>query len=69
MSRGKQIACAYCDIASLSKDEIGLNKKLFHPQIERMMCMTCMAEYLEITREELIEMIEKFRRQGCELFG
>ena len=69
MSGGKQIGCAYCDKVNLSKDEIGLNKKLIHSQIERMMCMTCMAEYLEMTEEELKELIERFKRQGCSLFG
>ena len=69
MSGGKQIGCAYCDEVNLSKDEIGLNKKLIHSRIERMMCMTCMAEYLEMTEEELKELIERFKRQGCSLFG
>jgi hypothetical protein len=69
MSGGKQIGCAYCDKASLSKDEIGLNKKLIHSQIERMMCMTCMAEYLEMTEEELKVVIKRFKSQGCSLFG
>ena len=69
MSGGKQINCAYCDKEKLSKNEIGLNKKLIHPQIERMMCLTCMAEYFETTEEELKEMIERFKRQGCALFG
>ena len=68
MSGGKQINCAYCDKEKLSKDEIGLNKKLIHRQIERMMCLTCMAAYFETTEEELKEMIEGFKRQGCALF-
>ncbi len=69
MSGGKQINCAYCDKEKLSKNEIGLNKKLIHRQIERMMCLTCMAAYFETTEEELKEMIEGFKRQGCALFG
>ncbi len=69
MSAGKQVSCANCDKENLSKDEIGLNKKLIHPQIERMMCMRCIAAYFEITEEELEEMIERFKRQGCVLFG
>ncbi len=68
MSGGKQINCAYCDKEKLSKDDIGLNKKLIHPQIERMMCLTCMAAYFETTEEELKEMIERFKREGCALF-
>lgn len=62
------INCAHCDKEKLSKDEIGLNKKLIHRQIERMMCLTCMAAYCETTEEELEEMIEEFRWQGCALF-
>ncbi|GFE60596.1 hypothetical protein [Geobacter sp. AOG2] len=68
MNRGKQINCAYCAKEKLSKNEIGLNKKLINQQVERMMCMTCMAAYFETTEEELKEMIEGFKRQGCELF-
>jgi hypothetical protein len=33
-----------------------------------MMCLTCMAAYFETTEEELEEMIEGFKRQGCALF-
>lgn len=69
MSRGKQINCAYCDKENLSKDDIALNKKLIHRQIERMMCLPCMAAYCETTEEELKKMIEGFKRQGCALFG
>ena len=68
MSRGKQVNCAYCHKEKLSKNEIGLNKKLIHPQIERMMCLTCMAAYFETTEEELKQMIERFKQQGCALF-
>ncbi|WP_306549122.1 hypothetical protein [Desulfobulbus sp.] len=69
MSGRKQVNCAYCGKEKLFKDDIGLNKKLIHPQVERMMCLTCMAEYFETTEEELKEMIEEFKRQGCALFG
>ncbi len=69
MSRGKQINCAYCDKEKLSKNEIGLNKKLIHRQIERMMCLTCLAAYFETTEEDLKIMIEGFKFEGCDLFG
>jgi len=68
MSGVKLINCAYCGKEKLSKNDIGLNKKLIHPQIERMRCLTCMAEYFETTEEEMKEMIERFKRQGCGLF-
>ena len=69
MSGGKQINCAYCDKEKLSKNEIGLNKKLIHRQIERMMCLTCLAAYFEMTEETLKEMIDRLKQQGCSLFG
>jgi effector-binding domain-containing protein len=69
VSGEKQIDCSYCGKEKLSKDEIGLNKKLIHRQVERMMCLRCMAEYFETTEEALEEMIEDLKRQGCTLFG
>lgn len=69
MSEGKQIDCAYCEKEKLSKHDIGLNRKLIHRQVERMMCMTCMAAYFETTEEDLKEIIERYQRQGCSLFG
>ena len=69
MSERKQVNCAFCEHENLSKNEIGLNRKLIHRKVERMMCLTCMAEYFETTEEELKEMIELFKRQGCSLFG
>ena len=68
MSGGKQINCAYCDKEKLSKNDIGLNKKLIPRHVERMMCMTCMAAYFEMTEEDLKEIIEEFKQQGCALF-
>ena len=69
MSNRRQIDCAYCGREALTRDEIGLNKKIIHRQIERMMCLTCMAGYFETTEEELQEKIEEFKRRGCSLFG
>ncbi len=69
MSGGRQIDCAFCVKEKLSKDEIGLNKKLIHRQIERMMCLACMAASLDTTEENLIGTIEYFKRCGCPLFG
>ena len=69
MSRVKAVGCSFCDKESLSKDEVGLNKKIIHRQIERMMCLTCMAAYFETTEDELKHKIEVFKRSGCTLFG
>ncbi|NLY01886.1 MAG: hypothetical protein GXY83_37860 [Rhodopirellula sp.] len=69
MSGAKQVGCSFCRTEKLSKDEIALNKKLIHRQIERMMCLTCMAAYFETTEENLKEKIEWFKEEGCALFG
>lgn len=69
MRSGKQVGCAYCDKEELSKDEIGLNKKIIHRQIERMLCLKCMAAYFDTTEESLKEKIEYFKWEGCALFG
>ena len=69
MSGGKQTDCAYCGNENLTTDEIGLNRKIIHRNIERMMCLTCMAAYFETTEEELKERIEEFKRRRCALFG
>lgn len=62
--------CQYCH-AELSRDEVGLNKKLFESDAKRgkLLCMVCMAEMLETTVEELIEKVQEFKAQGCKLFG
>lgn len=62
-------SCFACGKEHLSKDEIGLNKKLIHPQAERMMCLACIAEYFETPEDEMRDMVEEFKRQGCALFG
>lgn len=69
MSRRRQIDCAYCGRENLPRNIIGLNKKLLGPQCERMMCLTCMAADFETTEEELKGFIERFKREGCKLFG
>ena len=69
MSGVKIIGCSFCDKECLSKDEVGLNKKIIHRQIERMMCFACMAAYFETTEDELKHKVEEFKRSGCTLFG
>jgi hypothetical protein len=69
MSGEKQVDCAYCGRERLSRDEIGLNKKLIHSQVKKLMCMVCLAEYFEMTKEDLEELVDRFKRQGCSLFG
>lgn len=66
----KEIICRHCG-ASLDKDAIGLNKKLFENEAKakRYSCISCMAEILECEEIDLREKIEEFKAEGCKLFG
>lgn len=60
--------CYVCGKSPLSKDEIGLTKKLIDKKASAFYCLSCMAEYFEVTEEELIAKIEEFKAEGCTLF-
>jgi hypothetical protein len=60
--------CYVCGITIINKDHVGLNKKLLGRKVDRFYCMDCLADYFEITTEELLDKIEEFKSQGCALF-
>lgn len=64
----KMNKCKSCFKEKLSKDEIAINKKLLGKNIESYYCLDCLANYLNVTTEELLEKIEEFKDEGCELF-
>ena len=60
--------CYVCGKENLSKKEIGLTKKLLSKNAKIYYCLDCLAEYLEVDTEFLLEKIEEFKAQVCELF-
>lgn len=64
----KKQECKVCFKSPLTKDEIGINKKLLGKDTNSFFCMDCLAEYLDCTVEELFDKIEEFRNEGCTLF-
>jgi len=60
--------CYVCGKENLSKNEIGLTKKLLDKNARRFYCIDCLAEYLEIDAEFLFAKIEEFKEKGCTLF-
>lgn len=60
--------CIACGKKPLSKDEIGINKKLLGEQAENFYCMDCLADYLEVETQDLLDKIEEFKEEGCKLF-
>lgn len=66
---GKEVKkCYVCDRSPLTKNEIGLTKKLIDKKATTFYCIDCLAEYLEVTTEELEAKIEEFKDKGCKLF-
>jgi hypothetical protein len=67
MSGTKTTKCYLCE-TKLDKNVSGLNKKLLGSKVSRFFCLACLAEYLEVTPDDLLEKIEEFKMQGCKLF-
>jgi hypothetical protein len=63
----KCVKCYLCE-TGLEKILFGLNKKLLGRKITRFYCLNCLAEYLEVTPDELLAKVEEFKAQGCKLF-
>lgn len=60
--------CYNCGKDNLIKNEIGLSRKMLGRQIKRFYCIDCLADYFNVTTEELTAKIEEFKSQGCVLF-
>ena len=60
--------CSMCFEEIISKDTIGINKKLLGTDIVNFYCMNCLADYLECTVDDLMDKIEEFKEEGCTLF-
>jgi DNA-directed RNA polymerase subunit RPC12/RpoP len=65
----KQYECMSCGKSPLVRDEVGVNKKLLGAEITQFQCIDCLAEFLEITVDELMGKIEEFKAEGCKLFS
>ena len=60
--------CYICEKEHLTKDEIGITKKLIGRKTDRFYCIPCLAEHLGVTEDELRNKIEEFKDEGCTLF-
>jgi biotin operon repressor len=60
--------CCVCDKDSLSQNEIGLTKKLIDKNATSFYCLSCLASYLDVTEDDLMDKIEEFKEEGCTLF-
>lgn len=63
------IECSSCKKKPLSKNEIGICKKLLRKSPKSYFCLDCLASYLDTTVDDLVEKIEEFKEEGCKLFS
>ena len=68
MKRRISTTCIACGKDELSKNEIGINKKLLGESVDNYYCLDCLADYLGVTIDDILEKIEEFRAVGCKLF-
>lgn len=68
MRKVKKVSCVSCGKEALEKNEIGINKKLLGEQVESFYCMDCLADYLGVSVQDILDKIEEFIDQGCKLF-
>ena len=59
--------CKQCG-KPLSRDEIGLHKKMVNRGATEYFCLHCLAAYFGASEDLLKEKIEQFRKDGCTLF-
>ncbi len=64
---GRQENCKKCG-RLLTRDEIGLHKKLFNRAAVSFLCISCSAEYFGVTPGLLEGKIRQFKEMGCTLF-
>ena len=64
----KREVCFVCGKENLTRDEIGINKKLIGRNVSKYHCMKCLADFFEISVDDLEEKIQEFKNAGCTLF-
>lgn len=64
----KKVECVSCGKEALEKNEIGINKKLLGEKITAFYCLDCLADYLGVSVQDIMDKIEEFKDQGCKLF-
>ncbi len=64
----KAKSCVSCGKESLVRNEIGINKKLLGESVPSYYCLDCLADYLGVNIQDILDKIEDFKEEGCKLF-
>lgn len=68
MKKERKHSCCNCGKAELTKNEAGICQKLLGSDTTCYYCLDCLAEYLEVTPQDILDKIEEFKAEGCRLF-
>lgn len=60
--------CYICG-KNLSKDDIGINKKLIDEELTKFLCVECLSNDIGVSIEDIKDKIEEFKEEGCKLFN
>lgn len=52
----------------LTRDDIGMTKKLMNRGAKQFYCIGCLAAYFEVSEAEVRRKLDEFRQMGCTLF-
>lgn len=64
----KHVTCVACGKKPLTKDEIGICKKLLKVDTKVFYCLSCLADYLAVSEQDILDKIQEFKEEGCKLF-
>lgn len=64
----KIFSCVACRKNPLTKNEVGITKKLLGAKSRNFYCIDCLADFLEVEPQDIRDKIEEFKNDGCKLF-
>ena len=64
----KDMKCIVCG-KKVEKVSSALCKKLFNRNTKKILCLSCLANELDVDEEDLLEKAEEFKQDGCPLFN
>lgn len=68
MKNVKKSSCISCGKKNLTKDEVGINLKLIGEDTQNFYCLDCIANFLDVSVQDILDKIEEFKEEGCTLF-
>lgn len=60
-------SCQKCG-RTLKNLDVALHKKMINRGAVQFMCIDCLAEYIGVSKDELLKKAEQFKKMGCTLF-